>query len=167
MVKYNSLYLLKMFSVCLLGSSVIKRVEILYLTIGFVGLGFGLIYLPAMCSVTSSFDKLRSRATGVAATGPSLGNFLISPVLTYLLREYFWQKTLMIYGIIVLCCSAFGFFFKTVENEKKKEILLKKIKNSEKDQEQNIKDLSDFQKVVFLLKNSVFLIFIVTNFLVR
>lgn len=150
-------------TVCLLLSAFAKTIVILYLTVGLgTGLGFGLIYLPAMYSVTSSFDKFRSRATGIAATGPSLGNFSMAPILTYLLKNFCWQKTLMIYGLLVLCCSAFGVFFKAINKNNNLE-LPDRLRKDHKCKKISTKTQNYFR----LMKNPVFVIFAIANFLVR
>ena len=48
------------------------------------GLGFGLIYLPAIVSVTCYFEKKRSFATGIAVCGSGLGTFVFSPLVELL-----------------------------------------------------------------------------------
>lgn len=54
-------------AVCLVISSFAQNVGTLIVTIGFgVGMGLGLIYLPAIVSVTMYFEKYRSLATGMA-----------------------------------------------------------------------------------------------------
>jgi MFS transporter, MCT family, solute carrier family 16 (monocarboxylic acid transporters), member 14 len=124
-----------------------------------------MIYLPAMVSVTSYFDKYRSRATGIAAVGPSLGSFTMAPVLTFLLTTYRWQNTLVIYGFLVLCCSVFGFFFSTKKNEGSESSLkMVKRKSDSIELEEN---LTNVVEIFSLLKDSSFLIFAIANFLVR
>jgi hypothetical protein len=46
----------------------------------FSGFGFGLIYLPAIVSVSMYFEKKRAFATGIAVCGSGLGTFIMSPV---------------------------------------------------------------------------------------
>ena len=56
-------------------------VVVLYFTIGVLtGLGFGLIYLPAIVSVSIYFEKKRAFATGIAVCGSGLGTFIMAPV---------------------------------------------------------------------------------------
>ena len=45
-----------------------------------LGLGFGLIYLPAIVSVSMYFEKKRAFATGIAVCGSGLGTFIMAPV---------------------------------------------------------------------------------------
>jgi predicted MFS family arabinose efflux permease len=46
----------------------------------FKGIGFGLIYVPAIVSVGYYFDKKRSFATGIAVCGSGIGTFVLSPI---------------------------------------------------------------------------------------
>ena len=46
----------------------------------FSGLGFGLIYLPAIVSVSMYFEKKRGAATGIAVCGSGLGTAVFSPL---------------------------------------------------------------------------------------
>lgn len=60
--------------ICLIISCFAQNVFTLFITIGFgAGLGFGLIYLPAIVSVTIYFEKYRSLATGIAVCGSGFG----------------------------------------------------------------------------------------------
>ena len=45
-----------------------------------LGLGFGLIYLPAIVSVSMYFEKKRAFATGIAVCGSGFGTFIFAPV---------------------------------------------------------------------------------------
>lgn len=121
-----------------------------------------------MVSVTSNFDKYRSRATGIAATGPSLGNFTIAIVLTFLLKTYGWQKTLIIYGCIVLSCSIFGFVFKSDRNEENgNSMRVETFDGAKCDLDKNAEVAKKSGKLFLLMSDSSFLVFSVTNFLVR
>lgn len=126
-----------------------------------------MIYLPAMVSVTSHFDKHRSRATGIAATGPSLGNFAIALVLAFLLKTYAWKRSLIIYGCLVLSCSAFGFIFNSKENDIKKTSEKSCIAKADLNKNANVIEQSSFTELFSLMKDSSFCIFAISNFLVR
>jgi len=65
----------------LAASALAENIAVLYLTVGLLtGLGFGLIYLPAIVSVSMYFEKRRAFATGVAVCGSGLGTFVMAPV---------------------------------------------------------------------------------------
>ncbi|KAB7498184.1 Monocarboxylate transporter 5 [Armadillidium nasatum] len=105
-------------SFCIFVSIFAENVIILYLTIGLgTGLGFGLIYLPAIVSVTGYFEKKRSFATGIAVCGSGLGTFLFSPLNEYLIEIYGWKGALMILSAIILNCAVFGALFRPLELE--------------------------------------------------
>ena len=55
------------------------------------GLGLGLIYLPAIVSVTYYFEKRRAFATGLAVCGSGLGTFIFAPLSKFLVEEYGWK----------------------------------------------------------------------------
>lgn len=102
--------------VCLILSMFATNVITLYFTIGLgTGFGFGLIYLPAIVSVTCYFEKYRSLATGIAVCGSGLGTFIFSPLTEYLITEYGWRGTLLLISSLVLQCTTFGALFRPVE----------------------------------------------------
>lgn len=93
----------------------------LYFTIGLgAGLGFGLIYLPAIVCVTCYFEKRRSFATGIAVCGSGLGTFVFSPLVELLIRYYNWKGALIIISGLVLNCVFFGALFRPLEDNRPK-----------------------------------------------
>ncbi|KAB0797474.1 hypothetical protein PPYR_08467 [Photinus pyralis] len=107
-------------SVCMIISSFAQNVTTLYFTIGIgTGLGFGLIYLPAIVSVTTYFEKKRSLATGIAVCGSGLGTFIFAPLINLLLREYGWRGAMLIVSALVLECIIFGALFRPLEYDVK------------------------------------------------
>lgn len=100
-------------SICLAISVLAESVFTLFITIGFgTGLGLGLIYLPAIVSVTMYFERLRSLATGIAVCGSGLGTFIFAPVTEILITQLGWRHALLIIAGIVLGCSVFGAMFR-------------------------------------------------------
>lgn len=103
-------------SVCLLMSVYAKNVLSLIFTIGIgTGFGLGLIYLPAIVSVTTYFDKYRSLATGIAVCGSGFGTFIFAPLLDYFIKSYHWRGALLILAGIVLNCAIFGALFRPLK----------------------------------------------------
>ncbi|KAK2583113.1 hypothetical protein KPH14_009139 [Odynerus spinipes] len=103
-------------SACMLASAWAGSIIMLYFTVGLgTGLGFGLIYLPAIVSVTCYFEKYRSLATGIAVCGSGLGTLIFAPVLESLITNYGWRGTMMICSGIVLNCIVLGAFFRPLE----------------------------------------------------
>lgn len=106
-------------SICMVISFWAQNVITLCVTIGIgTGLGFGLIYLPAIVSVTMYFEKKRSLATGIAVCGSGFGTFIFAPIISKLLEQYGWRGSLLILAGMVLECVLFGALFKPLEEEK-------------------------------------------------
>jgi MFS family permease len=80
-----------------------------------LGLGFGLIYLPAIVSVTCYFERLRSLATGIAVCGSGLGTFIYAPLIRYMIANLGWKWALLIVAVSVLSCIFFGILFRPLE----------------------------------------------------
>ncbi|XP_052856319.1 monocarboxylate transporter 12 [Drosophila gunungcola] len=103
---------------CIIVSMFAQNVLTLIITIGFgTGLGFGLIYLPAIVSVTQYFEARRSLATGIAVCGSGFGTFVFAPLTEYLIGNYGWRGAMLIIGGIVLNCIIFGAMFRPLELE--------------------------------------------------
>lgn len=103
-------------SVCLVSSFWARNVLTLCLTVGVgTGMGFGLIYLPAIVSVTTYFEKKRSLATGIAVCGSGFGTFIFAPIISKLLAEYGWRGSIVIIGGVILECILFGALFRPLE----------------------------------------------------
>lgn len=87
----------------------------------FSGIGFGLIYLPAVVCVGYYFETKRSLATGIAVCGSGFGTFAFAPLASYLLREFDWRgANLILAGLIlhcavsklmIICYGRYSFFF--------------------------------------------------------
>ncbi|XP_063838509.1 monocarboxylate transporter 12 [Ostrinia nubilalis] len=102
-------------SACVMVSAFATNVVTLIVTIGIgAGFGFGLIYLPAIVSVTVWFERYRSLATGIAVCGSGLGTFLFAPITSMLVAEYGWRGAMAIIGAFVLNCVPLGLMFKPV-----------------------------------------------------
>ncbi|XP_030763164.1 monocarboxylate transporter 14-like isoform X2 [Sitophilus oryzae] len=72
---------------------------IMYLTFGVLsGLGLGLIYVTAVVSIAFWFDKKRTLAVGLGASGIGIGTFVFSPLTTFLINKYEWRGTTLILG---------------------------------------------------------------------
>ncbi|XP_066992599.1 monocarboxylate transporter 12 [Anabrus simplex] len=103
-------------SFCLGISVLAPNVLTLYFTIGLgTGFGFGLIYLPAIVSVTCYFEKYRSLATGIAVCGSGLGTFVLAPLTELLIDRLKWQHAMLIVALLVLSCVLFGALFRPLE----------------------------------------------------
>lgn len=84
------------------------------------GFGFGLIYLPAIVSVTCYFEKYRSLATGIAVCGSGMGTFIFAPLTEWLVQAFGWRGAMLIIGALVMNCVIFGILFRPLEAPKRK-----------------------------------------------
>jgi len=97
-------------------STLAKSITVLYFTIGVcTGLGFGLIYLPAIVSVSMYFEKKRAFATGIAVCGSGLGTFIMAPVTKGLINKFGWEGAMLITAGLVLNCIIFGAMFRPLQ----------------------------------------------------
>lgn len=85
------------------------------------GFGFGLIYLPAIVSVTCYFEKYRSLATGIAVAGSGLGTFIFAPFIEYLISTYGgWRGTVLILAGLAFNTAIMGALFRPLEKPRSK-----------------------------------------------
>ncbi|XP_050298195.1 monocarboxylate transporter 14-like isoform X3 [Anthonomus grandis grandis] len=78
-------------------SSKCYSINVMYLTFGtLAGLGLGLCYVTAVVSIAFWFDKKRTLAVGIGASGTGVGTFIFSPLTDYLLSEFGWRGTTLI-----------------------------------------------------------------------
>ncbi|KAJ8933232.1 hypothetical protein NQ314_014148 [Rhamnusium bicolor] len=86
--------------ICTVGfilSSYSKSIGVMYVTFGVIGgLGLGLCFVTAVVSIAFWFEKRRTIALGLAASGTGFGTVVFSPLSTCLLNEYHWRGTLLI-----------------------------------------------------------------------
>lgn len=83
------------------------------------GVGFGLMYLPAIVAVSIYFEERRALATGIAVCGSGIGMFLLAPLTDYLLYEYNWNWTLLLLGGLILNGVVFGALVRPLELQKR------------------------------------------------
>uniref|UniRef100_A0A0A9Y4G3 Monocarboxylate transporter 12 n=1 Tax=Lygus hesperus TaxID=30085 RepID=A0A0A9Y4G3_LYGHE len=106
-------------SVSFVLSTFSPNVNVLMLTYGFMGgIGFGLIYLPAVVCVGYYFETKRSLATGIAVCGSGFGTFAFAPLASYLLSEFGWQGANLILAGLILNCAVFGALMRPLEYPK-------------------------------------------------
>jgi len=93
-----------------------KSVAVLYFTVGIcTGLGFGLIYLPAIVSVSVYFEKKRAFATGIAVCGSGVGTFIMAPVTKGLIQQFGWEGAMLVTAGLILNCILFGCLMRPLE----------------------------------------------------
>lgn len=104
-------------------ASLSQSVAMLYVFVGaFGGIGFGLVYVPAVVAVGFYFEKRRALATGIAVCGSGIGTFVFAPLTTWLLNTFAWQGTMLILGGLVLNCAVFGAMFRPLEPTKRSKV---------------------------------------------
>ncbi|KAK7499882.1 hypothetical protein BaRGS_00008973 [Batillaria attramentaria] len=94
-------------------------IEMLIVTYGVIGgVGFGMIYLPAIVTVGHWFDKKRAFATGLAVCGTGIGTFIFAPLSQKLIGEFGWRGAHLILAGIVLNCAVCGAIFRPLDKVK-------------------------------------------------
>lgn len=87
-------------------SSLCNSIEMLMITFGIIsGLGLGIGYVTAVVSIAFWFDKKRSFATGIGASGTGIGTFVYARLTQYLIDSYGWRgATLILGGTMLNAC---------------------------------------------------------------
>jgi MFS family permease len=76
------------------------------------GIGFGMMYLPAIVMVGYYFDKRRALATGIAVCGSGIGTFIMAPLASFLLDAVSWRGANIVLGAIILNGVVFGALYR-------------------------------------------------------
>lgn len=95
--------------ICVTGfviSSYTRSIGVMYVTFGVIGgIGRGLSYVTAVVSIAFWFEKKRTFVLGLAASGAGFGTVVFAPLSTWLLYEYGWRGTLLIFaGLFANMC---------------------------------------------------------------
>uniref|UniRef100_A0AAF5HY67 Major facilitator superfamily (MFS) profile domain-containing protein n=1 Tax=Strongyloides stercoralis TaxID=6248 RepID=A0AAF5HY67_STRER len=100
----------------LFAASFSTSLEMVMISAGAIcGIGFGLIYCPAIVIVTMYFEKYRALATGIAVCGAGVGTAVISPLQEYLIQHYSWQFCMRVNAGLALICIVAGLTFAPLE----------------------------------------------------
>ncbi|XP_058802203.1 uncharacterized protein LOC131670544 [Phymastichus coffea] len=97
-------------------SSSVTMLMISYGVLG--GIGFGLVYLPAVVCVGYYFETKRSLATGIAVCGSGVGTFIFAPLAGVLLETYAWKGATLILAGLIFNCAIFGAMMRPLEYPK-------------------------------------------------
>lgn len=94
----------------LYASSYATHIYVHLLTYGLcTGFGFGLMYLPAIVSVSVYFERKRAFATGLALCGSGFGAFVYAPFCQWLLQRFGAQRSVQVLaGLVALVGTAAG-----------------------------------------------------------
>ncbi|XP_055389272.1 uncharacterized protein LOC129618500 [Condylostylus longicornis] len=89
--------------------SICSSIEMLYITFGVIsGIGLGIGYVTAVVSITFWFDKKRTFATGIGASGTGIGTFIYAPFTAWLIEYYGWRGATLILAGTMLNSVVFG-----------------------------------------------------------
>ena len=66
------------------------------------GIGFGLMYIPAVIACVPYFIKRRSLAIGICLCGTGLGTFFLAPVTHIILTTWGWRSFLTAAALMVI-----------------------------------------------------------------
>lgn len=76
------------------------------------GVGFGMIYLPAIVAVGYYFESKRAIATGIAVAGSGVGTMVMPFVAEYCIANIGWKYTVWILAGLVFLCALFGLLYR-------------------------------------------------------
>lgn len=100
-------------SLGLLLSSFVNDIKWIYITHGLLfGLGTGISYLPAFVMVGRYFEKKRSFATGIAASGGNVGAFILALLQQAIVNNYGWRNCYRALAALSLMIAICGALFK-------------------------------------------------------
>jgi monocarboxylate transporter, putative (fragment) len=91
------------------------RLEHLFLAFSISGFGLSLCFVTSIVIVAYYFEKRRSLSTGLAVCGTGVGACLFAPFTTYLLKNFSWRGTLLIFSGFFLNIIVFGAFMRDLE----------------------------------------------------
>lgn len=90
-------------------------IEVLFITYGILaGIGFSMVYIPAVVIIGFYFEKYRALATGIAMCGSGVGTIVFAPLTDMLLKSG-WRFTLLIQGCIIALCALFACAFRPIQ----------------------------------------------------
>ena len=117
------------------------------LTYGFIGgFGLGLIYLPAIVSFGFYFESKRALATGISVCGSGVGTFVFAPLANWVLVNYGWKTSNLVFAGICLLCIIFGLFMRPLEE----------VLPTQEDKESKLLDLPNGTKIQPISNSSSF-----------
>lgn len=88
----------------------------LYIVYGVIGgIGFCMIYIPAVLTVGYYFERWRALATGIAMCGSGVGTFIFAPLTSVLIERVGWRGTLAVQAALILSCCLMGLIFRPLK----------------------------------------------------
>lgn len=117
------------------------NLPVMFIAYGILGgIGFSLIYVPAVITVGFYFDSKRALATGVAICGSGYnsritftenkvnlflncllrcGTFLYAPLSAYLIEQFQWNGALLIHASLLFTCLIFASLYRPLKPPRK------------------------------------------------
>lgn len=86
------------------------------------GIGFGLMYIPAVVAVAENFTTRRSLAVGLSLCGAGAGQVAVAPLVSWLIQTFGWRGALQALAVLALACAGFGTVMKQPSQEESEEI---------------------------------------------
>jgi len=76
------------------------------------GVGFGLMYIPAVVVVAETFTTKRSLAVGFALCGAGAGQIGMAPLVNFLVENWGWRVGLQVLACVTIGCIGLGLLMK-------------------------------------------------------
>ncbi|KAL3314043.1 hypothetical protein Ciccas_007346 [Cichlidogyrus casuarinus] len=133
-------------SLAIFGASYANSYWFFLVTYGLLGgLGFSLVYLPAITIISDWFLQKRSLAVGVAFCGSGVGYFAACNFITAVVPHFSWKQTLIIIAIVYLHSLILVALFRSVETHQQI-LMLSKMRKHNRDVRRQIKSQREQEK---------------------
>ncbi|XP_070204414.1 monocarboxylate transporter 12-like isoform X2 [Littorina saxatilis] len=104
-----------------------------------LAMGHAMLISPGQVLVGQYFDKRRSLALSISELGVSIGNFVIPPLISFLLQQYALSGTLLLYGGICLNSLPAAILHRPTSYFAKRH--LRQLRHRREDEERDVEDL--------------------------
>uniref|UniRef100_A0A0N5AND6 MFS domain-containing protein n=1 Tax=Syphacia muris TaxID=451379 RepID=A0A0N5AND6_9BILA len=131
----------------------------IYVMIGLYGIGFGFVYLPAICVVCYYFEKKRSLATGIAVAGSGAGTIVMPPLCFELLKNFGYKITLAVLAGFAFTGIGMGILYRPLMapgSDENKDVDKEMVSGIHERVHIRINLLSIIEKNLFKLLNCIF-----------
>ncbi|KAF6032575.1 hypothetical protein EB796_009176 [Bugula neritina] len=109
------------FVVCTFSNSILTMIVLFGV---FGGIGFGLMYMPAVISVSLYFEKKRPLAVGLGMCGTGVGTFVFGPTGKFLLDNMDWKGAHYIIAGIILHGCVFAALIRPLQSKHDRKLKL-------------------------------------------
>lgn len=102
-------------------ASLSSKLWMMYLTVGVLsGVGHVMIFNSCSLIVLQYFVKWRSVASGIVASAPAIGMFVMTQITQSLLNKFGWRGPLIGFALLHIVCGFCSAVFVPLENMKEK-----------------------------------------------